>query len=74
MTAGELKDYCNGQVRPVYRISWPSVTDSQGFHSQIFTSKRLVVFSLECSVHVLKNTRTFARYHLKPTDFRKKIR
>ena len=31
--------------------------------------KRFVVFSLQCSVHVLKNTRTFARYHLKPLDF-----
>ena len=39
MTAGELKDYCNGQVRHVYQISWPSVTDSQDFHRHIFTSK-----------------------------------
>ena len=39
MTAGELKDYCNGQVRHVYQISWPSVTDSQDFHRHIFTSE-----------------------------------
>ena len=38
MTAGEIKDYCNGQVRHVYQISWPSVTDSQDFHRHIFTS------------------------------------
>ena len=55
MTAGELKDYCNGQVRPIYRISWPSVTDSQGFHSQIFTSKTIrCIFSRVLSTRIEK--------------------
>lgn len=65
MTAGELKDYCNGQVRPVYQISWPSVTDSQGFRRKISTSKRIrCIFSRVLST-CIEN---------KPTDFPKKIR
>ena len=55
MTAGELKDYCNGQVRHVYQISWPSVTDSQDFHRHIFTNKPIrCIFSRVLSTCIEK--------------------
>lgn len=55
MTAGELKDYCNGQVRHVYQFSWPSVTDSQDFHRHIFTSKPIrCIFSRVLSTCIEK--------------------